>query len=198
MSGFERIKEEKKTRIREAAFQLFVENGYKNVKISDIAKAADVSQVTIYNHFESKEALFRDLMIRFTEKKYLEYEEVIQSDKPFKEKLEFVFKDKMEIGRLLNPELLERILTGDPILSEYLQKYSEEKGYPIVLKLIDEGKKDGMVNQNVSMKSILFFLNMFEDASRKYPDLFAGEDRLSLMEDAFNLIFYGLIGKAKE
>jgi AcrR family transcriptional regulator len=198
MSGFERIKEEKKTRIREAAFQLFVENGYKNVKISDIAKAADVSQVTIYNHFESKEALFRDLMIRFTEKKYLEYEEVIQSDKPFKEKLEFVFKDKMEIGRLLNPELLERILTGDPILSEYLQKYSEEKGYPIVLKLIDEGKKEGMVNQNVSMKSILFFLNMFEDASRKYPDLFAGEDRLSLMEDAFNLIFYGLIGKAKE
>lgn len=197
MSGFERIKEEKKARIREAAFQLFTEKGYKNVKISEIAKLADVSQVTIYNHFESKEALFRDLIIRYMEDIYEDYSQMVESEKTFAEKLEYMYTGKMKAAQLFNPELMERMLE-DPVLMDYIQQYSEEKGYPLIFKLIEDGKKEGSVSHDFSMESIIFFLNMFEDATRKNSHLFIGNDRLPFMEDVYNLIFYGLLGKPKE
>lgn len=61
LNGFERVKEKKKRAIKEAAFVLFSERGFNEVKIEHIAKEANVSQVTIYNHFGSKDALFRSL-----------------------------------------------------------------------------------------------------------------------------------------
>ena len=61
LNGFERVKEKKKRAIKEATFLLFSERGFNEVKIEHIAKEANVSQVTIYNHFGSKDALFRSL-----------------------------------------------------------------------------------------------------------------------------------------
>ncbi|MGV3487791.1 MAG: TetR/AcrR family transcriptional regulator [Tuberibacillus sp.] len=197
MSGFERIKEEKKARIRQAAFKLFTENGYKNVKISDIARAADVSQVTIYNHFENKEALFRDVMIRFMEDQYTRFQEVIESEQTFKEKMAYIFKEKIETATVLNPEIMQRILVDDPVLSDYLRRLGMEKGIPMTVHLIEEGKQLGEVNPQYSTESILIYLNMFELASEKYPEIFTGENRLSLMQDLLHLVFYGLLGKQK-
>ena len=198
MSGFDRIKEEKKARIREAAFKLFTENGYKSVKISDIAGAADVSQVTIYNHFESKEALFRDMVIRIIKDAYLKYEEISNSDKTFREKLESLFLMKMENAKQLNPEMWQRILVDDPLLIDYVQKYTKEKALPLFINLINEGKRTGEVNQNYSTDTILFYINMLENEAIRHPDAFYNDNFLNLAEDLNNLFLYGLIGKPKK
>ena len=65
LNGFEKVKKKKKRAIKEAAFILFSERGFNEVKIEHIAKEANVSQVTIYNHFGSKDALFRELIQEF-------------------------------------------------------------------------------------------------------------------------------------
>lgn len=51
--------------LREKAIELFSENGYYQTKISDIVKAAHVTQPTYYLYFESKEALYKDLITEF-------------------------------------------------------------------------------------------------------------------------------------
>ncbi|CAM5564813.1 TetR family transcriptional regulator OS=Lysinibacillus sphaericus OX=1421 GN=LS41612_19690 PE=4 SV=1 [Lysinibacillus sphaericus] len=45
--------------------ELFAERGYHATKISDIVKAADVTQPTFYLYFKSKESLYEDLNIQF-------------------------------------------------------------------------------------------------------------------------------------
>jgi AcrR family transcriptional regulator len=50
-----------RTRILEAAFELYLERRYDNVTLQDVAAAADVSVQTIVNHFGSKEALLETL-----------------------------------------------------------------------------------------------------------------------------------------
>ena len=50
-------KTEKKNAIAEVAFELFLSNGYSTTKIIDIAKAAGIGKGTVYEYFESKEAL---------------------------------------------------------------------------------------------------------------------------------------------
>lgn len=46
--------------IADAALQLFLERGYDQVSIRDIADAADVSTATVFKHFSGKEALVFD------------------------------------------------------------------------------------------------------------------------------------------
>jgi AcrR family transcriptional regulator len=42
----------------EAAIEVFIAKGYRRTQMSDVARAASVSQGTLYNYVESKEALF--------------------------------------------------------------------------------------------------------------------------------------------
>src|SRR3712207_6628936 len=56
----ERRKAQTRAEVRAAAQRLFAERGFEAVTIADIAAAADVAVQTVFNHFESKEALFFD------------------------------------------------------------------------------------------------------------------------------------------
>jgi AcrR family transcriptional regulator len=59
------LRERKKLRTRQliaaAAAKLFAERGYENVAIVDVARAAEVSEQTVYNYFPTKEHLVLDL-----------------------------------------------------------------------------------------------------------------------------------------
>jgi AcrR family transcriptional regulator len=47
--------------ISDAATQLFVERGFDRVTVDEIAEAADVGRMTVFNHFPRKEDMFFDL-----------------------------------------------------------------------------------------------------------------------------------------
>ena len=48
-------------RISDVATRLFIERGFDKVKVEEIAEAADVSRMTVFNHFPRKEDMFFDL-----------------------------------------------------------------------------------------------------------------------------------------
>lgn len=48
--------------ILEAAFQLFLDQGYHGTSMRQVAGEAGITPAAIYNHFEGKEALFVDLL----------------------------------------------------------------------------------------------------------------------------------------
>jgi AcrR family transcriptional regulator len=56
----ERRKAQTRADVRATAQRLFAEHGFDAVTIADVATAADVAVQTVFNHFESKEALFFD------------------------------------------------------------------------------------------------------------------------------------------
>ncbi len=59
---FEELRESKKKLIREASLKIFAEEGYHSATISKIANKAKISKGLIYNYYESKEELLRDLV----------------------------------------------------------------------------------------------------------------------------------------
>src|SRR5690242_7103671 len=58
------LRERKKARTRrliaDTAARLFAERGYEHVAVSDVARAAEVAEQTIYNYFPTKEHLVTD------------------------------------------------------------------------------------------------------------------------------------------
>ena len=57
--------EKSKALLLEKAIEQFSTNGYHQTKISDIVKAANLTQPTFYLYFQSKESLFKDLNNEF-------------------------------------------------------------------------------------------------------------------------------------
>lgn len=57
--------EKSKKLLLEKAIELFSTHGYHQTKISDIVKAANLTQPTFYLYFQSKESLFNDLNDKF-------------------------------------------------------------------------------------------------------------------------------------
>ncbi len=60
MSLRERKKAETRQRIADVATAMFVERGFDNVTITEVADAAGVSKVTVFNYFARKEDIFFD------------------------------------------------------------------------------------------------------------------------------------------
>ena len=56
----ERNKQKMRTAISDVATRLFIERGFDNVTVAEIAEAASVSTMTVFNYFQKKEDLFFD------------------------------------------------------------------------------------------------------------------------------------------
>ncbi len=62
-----RKKQQTRERIATTASRLFRKRGYRNVRMVDIARAAEISEQTLYNYFATKEHLIFDLDREFGE-----------------------------------------------------------------------------------------------------------------------------------
>ncbi|MFD9486745.1 TetR/AcrR family transcriptional regulator [Streptomyces sp. NPDC059991] len=60
MGRRERKKAQTRQALADAALRLFLERGYDNVGVREVAEAADVSLATLFKHFAGKEALVFD------------------------------------------------------------------------------------------------------------------------------------------
>jgi len=61
-----RLKDQKRASIVHAAVAEFQERGFDGTSMDQIAARADVSKRTVYNHFPSKEDLFREIVVELT------------------------------------------------------------------------------------------------------------------------------------
>jgi TetR/AcrR family transcriptional regulator, regulator of autoinduction and epiphytic fitness len=89
----------------EAARMEFAAAGYLNASMDTIAAAADVSKRTLYNHFPSKEALFRALIVGLAEEISRVAMISYARDVPLRKQLERYARDS--IGLMRDPRYLK-------------------------------------------------------------------------------------------
>src|SRR6266511_6280596 len=68
MAGLrERKKQQTRQLIAESARRLFAQRGFEAVTVAEVARAADVSEATVFNYFPTKEDLFYSGLEAFEE-----------------------------------------------------------------------------------------------------------------------------------
>ncbi|MDR0136165.1 TetR/AcrR family transcriptional regulator [Metabacillus idriensis] len=196
MNGFERRKQTKMEQIQKAAFQLFSQNGINKVNIQEIAAAANVSQVTIYNYYGSKDSLAIQVIKRFFQEQIDFYTNLFNMDIPFQEKMEKLVEQKIAHSKAIGPELLEYMMADEGEMKQIMTDFTVNQSIPLFKSFIECGKKEGHIRDDLSFETIMFYFNMFASEVYKHPEFILDhKDRNKMTKEFLHLFFYGLTGK---
>ncbi|WP_406638791.1 TetR/AcrR family transcriptional regulator [Amycolatopsis sp. WGS_07] len=82
-----RQRHERRDRLFQAAVELFVERGYDNTTMEDIAERADTARATVFNHFQRKTAFLDEWSLRRRERAMTAVRAEHLEDRPLRDML---------------------------------------------------------------------------------------------------------------
>ncbi|MCM3400100.1 TetR/AcrR family transcriptional regulator [Oceanobacillus profundus] len=196
MDGFERRRELKKKDILEAALELFMKYGVQKVSIAEIAKEANVSQVTIYNYFDSKNNLIHLVFKFYVDQIWDEMKVLLASNLPYEDKIkQMISFEKNMANHSMNNKFFQDLLKDYATGQSYVEEVYLKEGLPLLIEFVNDGKNQGFIDPSLSNEAILFYLQMFQEYMQRNDVV---HTLLPLSEDLTKLFFYGIVGKKEK
>ena len=192
MNGYEKRTIAKKNAIIEAARELFVTRGMHDVSISEIAKRAGVSQVSIYNYFGDKNTLAKDFLASYIETVIQKYSQIMALDISFTEKIEQIIQMKSDAIREATLSFFNKKALDDKIFLQVYQEAFLERMKALFCDFIESGKKEGAIDQTIRNEAYMSYF-MTSLTLMQQPGFMAetSDYKIGLM----HLFLYGIVGK---
>ncbi|MDQ8727481.1 TetR/AcrR family transcriptional regulator [Bradyrhizobium sp. LHD-71] len=130
-----------------AATRVFAENGYSTASITDIARAADISDGLIYKYFENKRDLLETVLERFYERIIADLEPKIAKGRTFADRLYVLISEHLHVfiaDRDLCRLFISEVRTASDYRGSAIQQLNR-RYTSILLKIVDQGIADGEV-----------------------------------------------------
>ncbi len=192
MNGYEKRTKIKKEAIISTARELFIKRGITDVSISEIAARANVSQVSIYNYFGDKTSLAKEVLISYINSLVNEYDEILESDIPFEEKLKLIITKKYDAITNLGKTSFSSDAWQDKALKDIYTESANLKIKAIFTKFIQKGKSEGYINMDIPDDAILSFMTASSYITQQPNYIGTGDDyKLGIIK----LFLYGLVGR---
>ncbi|RKQ86590.1 TetR family transcriptional regulator [Solirubrobacter pauli] len=178
----ERKKRQTQEAIAAAAMQLFQAHGFDAVTVADVARAADVAEKTVFNHFPTKE----DLVFFRSEDRLAAQVEAIRN-RPPGTSISQVFEAhtlemlaRIESGQFERMMATPRLVRGSPALQARLLTYWEQEAHALTLAV---GEDDDVVAATAVRALAWAHRSIFRVAMRRllageHPAMVAAELRL--------------------
>ena len=198
----ERKKRQTREAIAQAAMRLFVAHGFDEVTVADVARAADVSEKTVFNYFPAKE----DLVLHGGEERRAALIEAIRTRpagvsivEPFRAAtLEFV--ERVEHDPVESIVGVPRLVAGSKILRDRLFVSWEQEAATLAPVLAEEtGAPEGDLVPAVLARALAWTHRLTFRAA--FTRLLAGEDQRAVAADlreqarrAYEALEQGLAG----
>jgi AcrR family transcriptional regulator len=162
---YENIREEKKALIMQVALELFANEGYHSTSISKIANKAGISKGLMYNYFEGKEDLLRQIAIEGINEVFESFDPNKEGFLTKKEFIDFIKSSVMMVKNQMNfwklyfslmaqPQVLK--VLGDDFMSSFDSYFKTLADY-----FNNQGFKDGYTE-------VRFFVAMLDGVVLHY------------------------------
>ncbi|OGN90071.1 MAG: hypothetical protein A2158_03055 [Chloroflexi bacterium RBG_13_46_14] len=194
MNGFKRRKEQKKESIIRAALELFMQYGFKKVSINDIAVKANVSPVTIYNHYGNKDNLVYEVIRHQLGLMMENYKKIIYSEGTFKEKIKEIVFSKVEVASQFKGVLTPLVLRDNSVFKPSIYEEFEQEAMKMTLDLFEEGKREGCLGKDISDQTLIIYLEILKSGISSSTRLYTDEESYPrIVRELNELILYGLV-----
>jgi AcrR family transcriptional regulator len=172
---------------------LFWKFGIRRVTVEEICTEAKVSKMTFYKFFTNKTDLVKHIIDHLYDESLTKYLDIINSEKPYKDKVTEMAMLKFEGTDNISHEFLtDYYALFDNELSGYLKKKFDNI-LKVMLDGFIEAQKNGDIRDDVKPEFIIYFINhmmtMAGDSNLKaiYPDA------RELIMELMNFFFYGIM-----
>lgn len=188
LEAFNRISEEKRNRIFNAAINEFAEHGFESTNINNIAQNAGVSIGSMYKYFKNKEELYLAIIHFGVESLKGILEETISGEEDLLGKIEKIIKAIQSYSRSnINLTKVYNQMTNESHSGLVWEIVSDMEGVTAQLysSLIEEAKAAGTVRNDADSKLFAYFLDnlfillQFSYSCEYYKErlkMFVGED----------------------
>ncbi len=189
MNGHERRAQAKRNAILDAAFRLFNEKGYASTTVSEIAKCAGVSQVTLFKYFGDKLALTRETIHRFMDTVMPRFEAMISADVPYTVKMGRMLLFKREEQLKIGDWLYNEMRWDDPVIQSLIADFLRERVRTFYVDLFTQAEREGSLPTGVSIELAVAYVTMWQKVITQ-QDMIRREN----IEGLYHLFLYGLMG----
>ncbi len=196
-------KSEIEAKILQVAYNFFIEKGYRNTTMDEIAQKLGISKKTLYKYFPGKLELLGAAFDMLTNKLSIKVNAILDNDMiPYTVKLKSILTDVAKDIAPINPKILEELREFAPEIWKELLDYIRESGYLRFQKLMQEGIKKGYVLPHTNVAFVVFvytsaiqnlidnkFLSQFPDEMRASFDLSPAQ----IYDQAIQIIYSGIL-----
>jgi TetR/AcrR family fatty acid metabolism transcriptional regulator len=185
----------RKDRIIQSALRIFAEKGFQDATISEISKAAGVSDATIYEYFNTKEELLFSIPEEVTEEPVREMEKILPFLRGTECKLRAIVQGYMTLYEE-NPEYSALVMLQLKTNRNFLKTESYEKIRSIARMLLDsikEGIENGTFKADTDpylVRSMI--LGAIEHICTRWQLLGAPSNLVEQVDPIVDLIFEGI------
>ena len=149
--------------IIQKSFVLFLSQGYKEISVNTIHKECGVSKGAFYHHFESKDALYKEVLDRFFFS-YFKRDDADYSDATVEQKFKDFAKTFIgpykEISKLLNEKqitayfrFLFQAANSYEDIRNKVNRHFYIKGY-YLYQILEQGKTNNEIKKDIDSKII--------------------------------------------
>jgi AcrR family transcriptional regulator len=184
----------KRQQILRTGRDLFWKFGFKRVSIEEICKEAGVSKMTYYKYFSNKMELVKTLVDEILQQSMIKYRKIIDSDRPYPEKVLGMIELKREQTHTMSSEFFKDYLQSeDPELIAYLHKVSEEN-LQIFMDDFHKAQENGEIRKDLKVEFIIAVLNQLMDWVQHDKSLLELYDTpQDLAVEMTRFMFYGIM-----
>ena len=170
------VSEGKRGQIIDAAVAEFREKGFAGASMDRISARADVSKRTVYNHFCSKEVLFRAIMDIMAERMNSAFDVAYDPGQPIR--VQLVALGWAEGNLMVDPDFMKlaRMVVGETMRDPALAAEMNEKMARIAVfrEFIEAAAGDGALKVDDAERATDQFLGLIK-AQGFWPVIFSGE-----------------------
>ena len=137
--------------ILEGALTVFGELGYENATISDICKAARISDATLYEYFDSKEEVLFTIPEEYTKREFERFKKIMPYIRGAREKLRVIIQAYLEFyqeNKLYTSVVLLTLKGNKRFLNSPAYTIVREASRGIV-DVFNEGVKEGVFRADI-------------------------------------------------
>jgi AcrR family transcriptional regulator len=185
----------KHQRLLEQAERLFRGKGFKAVAVEEIAAAAGISKMTIYNQFGSKEKLFTEINLLLIKRFNREVEAAVWQETNTFDRLRVYFEKGQETADHYSPAYFKDIYEM-PYVIQTITKYKKETTLQILMDILDEGSQKGEI-RNEDQHFLVQLLDVLTAGIMQIMPSVGEDDMMAFNRRLFEFIQQGLIAGTK-
>ena len=183
----------KKQQIEKKAKELFWKHGFKKVTIEEICKKSNVSRKTFYTFYENKSALVIFILKEMTGNMMIAYNEIIESENSFSQKMEKLLQLKYESSNQFSMEFVADFFHPDSeeILGFYTQILQES--LTLTKNFFVEAQQNGEMNPDLDINFVMAMMQKMSEVCSTPEMMTLFKDAETMTRQISQLLIFGVM-----